>query len=154
MHYKLGLDIYHVNVRQISGGDRPFTFIFNPANSSFSSTPVQNLPFNSVFKNCHPNQKAGRFYHVKGVVGLSMDHESQPGCALGDIEGFKDPILQFRIPRSMFGHFKHIAAGQPPPHAPRALMDAKPDPPVENCSHWVDDVLRGAKDMMLPMSLG
>lgn len=95
------------------------------------------------------NQRAGRFYHVKGVVGLGMNYESQPGCRFGNIEGYKDSVLQFQIPRTTLDRFECIAADQPPPYHPRALTEMDPDPPVKNCSDWVDDVLNRAKGVIL-----
>lgn len=110
----------------------------DPDHEGMALVPAQNF-----------NQRAGRFYHVKGVVGLGMNYESQPGCRFGDIEGYKDSVLQFQIPRTTLDRFECIAANQSPPYDPRALTEMNPDPPVKNCSDWVDDVLNRAKGLIL-----
>ena len=97
----------------------------------------------------NPNQNAGRFYHVKGTVGLGMDYDPHPGYRFGEIEGFKESVLQFQFPRAMLGRFEEIAADQPPPYDPRALTEVNPDPPVKNCSNWVSEVLGRVRDLIV-----
>ncbi|BDD63616.1 hypothetical protein MPDQ_004266 [Monascus purpureus] len=92
-----------------------------------------------------PNQKAGRFYHVKGDVGMGMIYERRPGYRFGESRSYKDSALQFQIPKAKLDRFEDIAAKHPPPHDPRTLTEARPDPPARNCSNWVDDVLAEVK---------
>ncbi|KAL3420400.1 hypothetical protein PVAG01_08899 [Phlyctema vagabunda] len=86
-------------------------------------------------------QTAGRFYHVTGSVGMGMDYEVKPGYFFGGTRSYKGSTLIFQMPSALLADFERIARARPPPHDPRALMEAHPDPPVRNCSHWVEEVL-------------
>lgn len=119
-------NVYQVYFHQTSGRDH----------EGIALVPAQNA--------C---QTAGRFYHVKGLVGMGMDYERQPGCRFGDRDDFKEAVYQFQIPRSLLGRFEEVAGGVEPPFDSRALM-GRPDAldaldvPVRNCSSWVEEVLR------------
>lgn len=112
-----------------------FTQAARPDHQGIALVPAQNA--------C---QTAGRFYHVKGVVGLGMDYERQPGCRFGDRDDFKEARFQFKIARDMLGRFEEVAGGVEPPFDPRALTESSPDPPVRDCSSWVDDVLTEVRE--------
>lgn len=112
-----------------------FTQAAGPDHQGIALVPAQNA--------C---QTAGRFYHVKGVVGLGMDYERQPGCRFGDRDDFKEARFQFQIARDMLGRFEEVADGVELPFDPRALTESSPDPPVRDCSSWVDEVLTEVRE--------
>lgn len=93
------------------------------------------------------DQGAGRFYHVTGTVGLGMDYESKPAYRFDKIPEYKDAAFLFRLPRAQLARFEDIARNCPPPHDQRALTEVKPDPPVRNCSNWIDEVLAAARNL-------
>ncbi|KAI3054862.1 hypothetical protein CBS147353_11398 [Aspergillus niger] len=93
------------------------------------------------------NQGAGRFYHVKGDVGVGMDYDMRPGYRFGESKSYKSSTLQFQLPKTQLAHFEEITQKCPPPYDPRVLTESSPDPPVRNCSNWVDDVLTEAKTL-------
>ncbi|KAJ9295274.1 hypothetical protein DTO271G3_6097 [Paecilomyces variotii] len=111
-----------------------FTQQGNPDHEGIALVPAQNS-----------DQLAGRFYHVKGTVGMGMAYERKPGYRFGAIDGYKDSTFQFQLPKLMLHRFEEIAAKHPPPYDPRVLTERKPDPPARNCANWVDDVLDEAK---------
>lgn len=81
-------------------------------------------------------------------MGLGMDYERQPGCRFEDREDFKEARYQFRIARDMLERFEEVAARVEPPYDPRALTGGTPDPPVRDCSWWVDEVLQETRDSL------
>lgn len=46
-----------------------------------------------------PNQTAGRFYHVKGNVGIGMDYECRPGYQFGASRSYEKSTYQFQMPK-------------------------------------------------------
>lgn len=114
-------NVYRVYFHQTSG----------PDHEGIALVPAQNA--------C---QTAGRFYHVKGLVGMGMDYERQPGCRFGDRDDFKEAVYQFQIPRGFLGRLEEVAGGVGPPFDSRALMGGRPDAPVRDCSSWVEEVLQ------------
>ncbi|ELR06486.1 hypothetical protein VC83_06147 [Pseudogymnoascus destructans] len=92
-----------------------------------------------------PNQTAGRFYHVKGTVGMGMDYECRPGYNFGASRSYQKSSYQFQIPKSRLADFERIAQSRPPPHDPRALTERNPNPPVRDCAEWVVEVLNETK---------
>ncbi|OCK78720.1 hypothetical protein K432DRAFT_301420, partial [Lepidopterella palustris CBS 459.81] len=98
-------------------------------------------------------QAGGRFYHVKGTVGLGMDYECRPGYNFGQSRTLRDKADQFQLPRSYLPHFENIASTRPPPHDPRALTQANPNPPVRDCADWVAEVLDAIRILLRSKSL-
>lgn len=94
------------------------------------------------------DQGAGRFYHVTGTVGLGMDYDSKPAHRFDKIPEYKGAAFLFRLPRAQLARFEEIARNCPPPHDPRALTEVKPDPPVRDCSSWIDEILAAARKLV------
>lgn len=105
-----------------------------PEHAAIALVPAQNN-----------DQGAGRFYHVTGDVGVGMEYDPRPGYHFSKTKSFKDQVLQFQLPKSKLKQFEEIAARHQPPHDPRALLERNPDPPVRDCSNWVEDVLSDVK---------
>lgn len=93
-------------------------------------------------------QAGGRFYHVKGTVGMGMDYECRPGYNFGRSRSFKDKVYQFQLPKSYLPNFEHIASTRPPPYDPRALTESEPNPPVRDCAAWVAEVLEEVRTLL------
>lgn len=91
------------------------------------------------------NQLAGRFYHVKGLVGLGMEYEQRGAFAFGADASYKASELVFIIDKAALPQWEAIARAVEVPHDERALTEREPDPPVRNCVHWVDEVLDEAR---------
>ncbi|KAL3481746.1 hypothetical protein BJX99DRAFT_253272 [Aspergillus californicus] len=108
-----------------------------PDHEGIALVPVQN-----------EDQGAGRFYQVIGSVEAGMTYASKPGYRFASTKSYKSSTLQFRLPRAQLARFEQIASSEPAPHDVRATMEANPDPPVRNCSDWVDDVLAGARTLI------
>lgn len=113
-------NVYRVSFAQSRG----------PDHEGIALVPAQNA-----------NQKAGRFYHVAGDVGMGMTYEKRPAYQFGASKSYKNSTLQFQVPKAKLDQFEEIAAANPPPHDPRTLTERQPNPPARNCSDWVDDVL-------------
>lgn len=94
------------------------------------------------------DQGAGRFYHVMGDVGTGMTYEKRPGYRFSGSKSYKSSALQFQLPKTQLDRFESIAAKHPPPHDPRTLTEANPNPPARNCSDWVADVLAESKSSL------
>lgn len=95
------------------------------------------------------DQGAGRFYHVVGDVGVGMEYQRRPGYSFSKSKSYKDSTFQFKLPKTELSRFEEIAQQHKPPHDERALLERKPDPPVRNCSDWVNDVLAEAKEKLI-----
>ncbi|KAF2633481.1 hypothetical protein BU25DRAFT_7346 [Macroventuria anomochaeta] len=93
-------------------------------------------------------QAGGRFYHVKGTVGMGMDYECRPGYNFGRSRSFKEKVYQFQLPKSYLLDFESIASTRPPPYDPRALTESEPDPPVRDCAAWVAEVLGEVRTLL------
>ncbi|OJD15261.1 hypothetical protein AJ78_04483 [Emergomyces pasteurianus Ep9510] len=117
-------NVYRVSFSQARG----------PDHEGIALVPAQNS-----------DQGAGRFYHVKGDVGMGMTYEKLPGYRFSASKSYKNSILQFQLPKTQLDRFESIAQKHPPPHDPRTLTEANPNPPVRNCSNWVHDVLAEAR---------
>ncbi|KAL1867220.1 hypothetical protein Plec18167_008761 [Paecilomyces lecythidis] len=111
-----------------------FTQQGSPDHEGIALVPAQNS-----------DQLAGRFYHVKGTVGLGMTYERKPGHRFGAVDGYKDSTFLYQISKSKLDRFEEIAAKHPPPYDPRVLTEREPHPPARNCADWVDDVLDQVK---------
>ncbi|KAF2726602.1 hypothetical protein EJ04DRAFT_571119 [Polyplosphaeria fusca] len=98
-------------------------------------------------------QGGGRFYHVKGIVGIGMDYECRPGYNFGRSRSFKNKVYQFQMPKSYLSNFEHIASTRPPPYDPRALTESEPNPPVRDCAAWVAEVLEEVRALLQSGSL-
>ena len=81
-----------------------------------------------------PNQAAGRFYHVQGIVGMGMDYECRPGYQFDASRSYEKSTYQFQMPESYLANFEHIAKNTPPPYDPRALTERDPNPPIRDCA--------------------
>ncbi|KAJ5474103.1 hypothetical protein N7475_003669 [Penicillium sp. IBT 31633x] len=95
------------------------------------------------------DQGRGRFYHVTGDLGLGMDYDLRPGYNFRGTKSYKSSAFQFQIPKEKLSEFEGIAAKQRVPHDPRVLTDKNPSPPPRNCSDWVDDVLKEARNKLV-----
>ena len=93
------------------------------------------------------DQGAGRFYHVIGDVGMGMDYDPRPAYRFTASKSYKGSTLQFQLPKVQLARFEELAAKHPPPHDPRVLLEANPNPPARNCSNWIDDVLAEARKL-------
>jgi hypothetical protein len=113
-------NVYRVSFSQVRG----------PDHEGIALVPMQN-----------EDQGAGRFYHVKGDVGIGMTYEKRPGYRFTMTKSYKSSTLQFQLSKTHLDHFEVIAEKHPPPHDPRTLTEASPNPPARDCSNWVDDVL-------------
>ena len=91
------------------------------------------------------DQGAGRFYHVKGDVGLGMSYECRKGYRFSASRSYKGSELQFQIAKSDLGRFEAIAENTTAPHDPRVLTERDPDPPAKDCSTWVEELLGAAR---------
>ncbi|KAE8351112.1 hypothetical protein BDV28DRAFT_159019 [Aspergillus coremiiformis] len=113
-------NVYHVAFRQQNA----------PDHVAIALVPTENS-----------DQGTGRFYHVHGDVGLGMEYEGRPGYSFAKTKSYKGSTFQFTFPKSELSRFEEIAQQHKPPHDERALMESNPDPPIQNCSDWVNDVL-------------
>lgn len=120
-------NVYRVSFSQSSGTDH----------EAIALVPAENK-----------DQGAGRFYHVTGSVGLGMNYDPKPAHRFNTIKEYKGSTLLFQLPRALLARFEEIARKCPPPHDPRALTESKPDPPVRDCSDWVDEVLHGVRALI------
>ncbi|KAE8353232.1 hypothetical protein BDV28DRAFT_165110 [Aspergillus coremiiformis] len=94
------------------------------------------------------NQGTGRVYHVTGDVGVGMNYDAKPAYRFSASKSYKSSYLEFQLPKTQLARFEEILRKHPPPHDPRVLTEASPDPPARDCSNWVDDVLAEAKTLV------
>ncbi|KAF2468144.1 uncharacterized protein BDR25DRAFT_58050 [Lindgomyces ingoldianus] len=87
------------------------------------------------------DQGRGRFYHVKGNVGMGMDYESRPAYNFARSKSYEKSECVCQLPKSNLEKFEEIAASQPPPHDERVFFEKNPDPPAPDCATWVDEVM-------------
>jgi hypothetical protein len=93
-------------------------------------------------------QTAGRFYHVKGSVGMGMDYEDRPGYNFGDTRSYRGSTFLFQMPKRYLQNFESIANNRPPPYDPHALTESNPNPPVRDCSAWVNEVIEETRTFL------
>ncbi|TID19414.1 hypothetical protein E6O75_ATG06752 [Venturia nashicola] len=94
------------------------------------------------------DQGKGRFYHVKGNVGMGMDYEARPAYNFSGSKSFDRKEYLFQLPKSQLSEFESIASASKPPHDERVLLERNPaslDPPAPDCTTWVDEVLELAQ---------
>jgi hypothetical protein len=94
------------------------------------------------------DQNRGRFYNVKGNVGMGMDYEVRPAYNFEGSRSFKSKEYLFQIPKSRLEDFESIASNTTPPHDPRTLLEPNPDPPAPDCTTWIDEVIAAVKRML------
>jgi len=96
------------------------------------------------------DQGKGRFYHVKGNVGMGMEYEARPAYDFAGDKAFKRKEYCFQVLKSLLAEFESIASATTPPHDVRVLFERRPeslDPPAPDCTTWVDEVLKLAQKL-------
>ncbi|KAF3903856.1 hypothetical protein ABW20_dc0102338 [Dactylellina cionopaga] len=97
-----------------------------------------------------PLQDKGRYYHVKGDVGVGMDYECRKGYNFQASRGYKKQEYVFRFSKDKLSEFEAIAAAAPVPYDPRLLYSSRAslNPPAPDCTTWVDEVLETAQGVL------
>ena len=68
------------------------------------------------------DQDKGRFYHVKGAVGIGMDYEIRPRYDFGKSRTYSSKEYVFQLPAEKLQSFEAVSYAEKPPHDPRVMQ--------------------------------
>lgn len=94
-------------------------------------------------------QNAGRFYNVKGDLGLGMDYEYIESYKFFCSKSYKTKEYKSQLPKTHLKAFESIAEACELPKDSRSLYSIPiPKEEVKDCTTWVAEVIGKVRDLL------